>query len=255
MHPLADRLRAALTAGRSVTLSAGDVPLFTYSYGAAQPELRDLRTLDGAALPSAVTWTPPHAAPGAATHVAITDLSSSDDSATVAHHLRWPAFDEWRSLTASLSGAGAWTLLFENTVTNVSGRRLLLDGRSLAMPTLAAPAAAPTAWHAAHGDDFTLVAVDDAANLQHPPRWSAGLSPAPFGATGVVVGVDRTIAFRYALVIAPPGPPPDALAGLGLNALAGPSVARPHRCHGDHSRATPTRKARGRALTRRRDTH
>ncbi|GIF08431.1 PmoA family protein [Actinoplanes siamensis] len=255
MHPLPSRMRAALTAGRSVTVSAGDSPLFRYGYGAAQPRLSGLHTLAGTALPATIDWSPPHAGPGPATHLALTDLSAGPATATVAHHLRWAAVDEWRSLTASLAGDDVWLLLFENTVTNTSGRRLPLDGPSLSLRAVTAPSAARSEWQAAHGPGHTLVVVDDAANLQHPPRW-AGLSPAPFGAGARLLQQDQTIAFRYAVIIASGGHSPGALAALGRDALGGPfpgtgdPAPRGHVCHGEHTRRGPIHRTRTRVLTR-----
>ncbi|BCJ39916.1 hypothetical protein GCM10010168_27750 [Actinoplanes ianthinogenes] len=230
-------MRAALTASRSITVSTGDGPLFVYSYGAPRPGLT------GGSLPTPITWLPPLTEPGSATHLALTELSATPDAATIAHHLRWPAVDEWRSLTTVPAG-DAWLLLFENTVTDVTGRPLPLTGPSLLLPGITAPPAARAEWRAAHLPAATVVVVDDSANLAHPPHWSAGLSPAPSGA---LLGAHRTAAFRYALVIAPPGRPVAPLAALGRAALAGPAPARAVVCPGER---TPRRRPHSPGATR-----
>ncbi|WP_203828075.1 hypothetical protein [Actinoplanes palleronii] len=238
------RMRVDLTADRSVTVAAGDITLFRYAYGAPHPHLT------GGLLPSPVTWSPPHKSPGTARHVTLTELSATATTATIAHHLQWPAVDEWRSLTASGAGHDTWLLLLENTVTNATGRPLALDGPALSLPALTAPPAGRAEWRAAHSATATVVVVDDNANLQHPPRWSAGLGPAPL--EGVSLGADRTAAFRYAVLIAPPGHHAPTLAGLGRDALAGPLPApRGHLCHADLTSRRPPHRSRTRVLTRR----
>ncbi|GIF14228.1 hypothetical protein [Actinoplanes teichomyceticus] len=230
------RMRADLTAGRSVTVAAGDLTLFMYAYGAPRPHLA------GGRLPTPVTWAPPHADPGAARHVTFTELSATPQAATIAHHLRWPAVAEWRSLTTAPAGGDTWVLLLEHTVTNTSGAPLPLDGPPLALPAVTAPAAGRAEWRAARAAGCTVVVVDDSANLQHPPRWSAGLSPAPFEAGPVVLGADRTVAFRYAVVVAPAARPAPALAALGRDALTGPPPPRRGEiCPGAHPRHRPVR--------------
>ncbi len=252
-------MRTSLTAGHSVTVTVDELPICKYSYGASIPRLAQLRTLPGVSLAAELTWVPPHADPGEADHLMLSELSASASTATIAHHLRWSAVDEWRSLTASLAGADTWLLLFENTVTNVSGRPLPLTGRSL---SLTAPATSSTTaragWRAAHDPEFTLVVVDDSANLRHPPRWPAGLSPAPFTTGAVTLGADRTVAFRYAVVVAPGDPGrAAALAALGRDALAGPlpAVTRGHVCRNEHPRRGPIHRTRTRVLTRQCDNH
>lgn len=253
-HGRMTRMHASLAAGRSITVGLGDATLFRYSYGAALPRLTGLRTTAGAELAATVAWTPPHAEPGDAVHDTLTELSATASTATIAHHLRWAAVDEWRSLTASVSG-DAWLLLFENTITNVSGRPLPLTGPSLSLRAIAAPSAARSEWQAATDPAGTLVVVDDSANLQHPPRWSAGLSPAPFGAEVVTLGTHKTIAFRYAVLTAPPGSDAPDLAARGRDALTGPlpaarDAARGHLCHGEHTRRGPLHRTRAHALPR-----
>lgn len=246
------RMRASLTAGRSVTVASGDDTLFRYAYGTAQPHLTELHTRTGAALPAVIAWSPPHTKPGPAAHETFTELSAGAHTATIAHRLRWAAVDEWRSLTASLAGDDTWLLLFENTVTNVSGRPLPLAGPSLSLRAIAAPSAARSEWQAACHPSGTLAVVDDSANLAHPPRWSPGLSPAPFGPDPVTLGKDQTIAFRYAVIVAPVAADPAALAALGRDALAGvlAPTARGQICHGEHTRRGPIHRTRTRVLTR-----
>ncbi|WP_436530893.1 hypothetical protein [Actinoplanes sp. HUAS TT8] len=247
-------MRAGLTEGRSVTVTCGDTTLFRYVFGGPRPHVAALRTRAGAALPGVLAWTPPHADPGDAVHRTLTELSATASTATIAHRLRWAAVDEWRSLTASASGDDTWLLLFENTVTNVSGRALPLAGPSLSLRAIAAPSAARSEWQAAHHRDFTLVVVDDSANLAHPPPWPAGLSPAPFGAGTHLLADDQTISFRYAVIIAPAtrdARRAPALAALGRDALAGADPApRGHVCPGEHTRRGPIHRTRTRVLTR-----
>ncbi|GAA4609303.1 hypothetical protein BJY16_007261 [Actinoplanes octamycinicus] len=225
-------MRAALTVHRSVTISAADDPLVVYTYGAPRPGLT------GGRLPVPVSWQPPLADPGTATHLTLTELSATPAGATVAHHLSWPAIDEWRSLTAAPAGRG-WLLLLENTITNVTGRPLPLTGPALRLPGIAARPAARAEWQAGHTPDATVVVVDDAANLAHPPRWPAGLSPAPFDAAGFALRPGRTIAFRYAVVIAPAGHAAAPLADLGRAALSGPLPARADICPGERPPRRP----------------
>ncbi|WIM93432.1 hypothetical protein ACTOB_005409 [Actinoplanes oblitus] len=220
-------MRAALTADRSITVSADGDPLFVYSYGAPRPGLA------GGSFPTPITWLPPLADPGTATHRTLTELSSAPDAAILAHRLRWPAVDEWRSLTTARAGDG-WLLLFENTITNVTDHPLPLTGPSLTLPAITAPPAARTEWQAARTAAAAVVVVDDAANLAHPPRWSAGLSPAPFGSGGLPLGPQRTVAFRYAVLVAPADRDAAYLAGLGRAALTGPLPARSPVCPGEH---------------------
>ncbi|MFI1989112.1 hypothetical protein [Actinoplanes sp. NPDC020271] len=247
-------MRATLTAGRSVTVTSGDTTLFRYDFGAPRPHATELRTRAGVAVRGTIAWSPPHAEPGAATHRALTELSATTSTATIGHRLRWPAVDEWRSLTAVLTGDDTWLLLFENTVTNVSGRALPLAGPSLSLRVVAAPSAARSEWQAARLAGGTVVVVDDSANLAHPPRWSAGLSPAPFDTGTRTLRSDQTIAFRYAVIIAPASH--DArraprLAALGRDALAGiPVAVRGGLCHGEHTRHGPVRRTRTPVLTR-----
>ncbi|GLW27712.1 DUF6807 family protein [Actinoplanes regularis] len=254
-------MRAGLTAGHSITITVGDLPICTYAYGAALPRLARLRTLTGAPLASTLTWTPPHADPGRADHLTLTELSATASTATVAHHLRWSAVDEWRSLTAALAGTDTWLLLFENTLTNVSGRPLPLTGPSLSLTgTTTTSSAARTDWRAAYDPEFTLVVVDDTANLRHPPRWPSGLSPAPFSTGAVTLEADRTVAFRYAVVVAPGDHDPgraSALAALGRDALAGPlpTVTRGHVCRNEHPRRGPIHRTRTRVLLRQCENH
>ncbi|MCW2143556.1 hypothetical protein BXY51_008153 [Actinoplanes cyaneus] len=273
------RMRAALTAGRSVTVTSGDTTLFRYDFGAPVPHAAELRTRAGVTVPGTIAWSPPHDDPGAAAHRILTELSATATTATIAHRLRWPAVDEWRSLTTSLTGDDTWLLLFENTVTNVCGRALPLAGPSLTGPSptdppltgpsptdppltdpslilgaIAAPSAARAEWQAARLAGGTVVVVDDSANLAHPPHWSAGLSPAPFGSGKLTLATDQTIAFRYAVIIAPASH--DArllpvLAALGRDALAGTLPAgRGRICHGEHASRGPIHRTRTRVLTR-----
>ncbi len=248
------RMRAALTAGRSVTVTSGDTTLFRYVFGTARPYVAELWTRAGVELPGPIAWSPPHADPGPADHRTITELSATATTATIAHRLRWSAVDEWRSLTASLIGDDTWLLLFENTVANVSGRALPLAGPSLSLRAIAAPSAARSEWQAAHPPGGTLVVVDDTANLAHPPHWSAGPSPAPFDAGTLTLAIDQIIAFRYAVIIAPELPDAHldpSLAALGRDALAGTlPAARGRVCHGEHTRRGPIVRARTRVLTR-----
>jgi hypothetical protein len=227
------RMRAVLSEGRSITVSSDETTLFTYGYGTEQPGLT------GGLLPSRINWLPPLADPGDAMHLAFTELTSTPATATIAHHLSWPAVDEWRSLTTSVAG-GEWVLLFENTITNVTGRPLPLAGPSLTLPALTTPLAGRVEWQAAHSTAATVVVVDDAANPHHPPRWS-GLSPAPFSAAGVTLNQDQTIAFRYAVIVAPAARHAPTLAARGRAALTGELPVRAEVCAGERAGRKRTR--------------
>jgi len=76
----------------------------------------------------------------------------------------------------------------------------------------------------------TLVMVDDAANLRHPPQWFvrtewyAVLNPAPFFSEEAPFGPQQVIRLRYAVVVASGAADADRgeeLAELGRAALRG----------------------------------
>ncbi len=149
---------------RSVTVSSGGVPLFTYVYRpdtaqreSPKPYLHPVRTRAGDLVSlfrphdhvwhKGIAWSLPHVGEhnfwggptyvhgrsyvqldnnGSATHRAMTALTAT----TIAHRLDWtarhgaPVLDEQRRLTFATAGDDAWTLVFESRLTNVSGGTL-----------------------------------------------------------------------------------------------------------------------------------
>ncbi|BAL87668.1 hypothetical protein AMIS_24480 [Actinoplanes missouriensis 431] len=214
-------LRVGHDPGRSVTVSAGDVPLLTYTYRPS-PTLSMVRTLADEPVPG-VTWSPPHIDEHPRLHPAgdhtLSELSATGTTATAAHRLVWtghdgaPVLDEWRAITAALTGDDSWVLMFENTLTNVSGAPLTF-GAAGAMSgglrwrgALSYTGDGPWEVAAEVPAPATVVLVDDDANPHHPPLRSPG---------------GHTIAFRHAAVITAGPRDTGTLAALGRTALSAP---------------------------------
>ncbi|MGW0810187.1 DUF6807 domain-containing protein [Nonomuraea sp. NPDC002799] len=152
-----------------------------------------------------------------------------------------PVIEERRTLTATIVDDTIWALVFETAMTNVSGGALDFGSpttkgrenagygglfwrgpRSFTGGVIQSPGGAGgdelrgtrAEWfgfrgrHDGTGDHSTVVMVDDASNPRHPPQWFARsedfacLCPAPFFSEEVTLPDGRTLAFRYAVVIA-----------------------------------------------------
>lgn len=210
-------LRVGHRPGRSVTVSAGEVPLFTYRYRPS-PALHRIRTLADDAVPG-VVWSPPHIDEHPRLHPAgddtLDELTTTGVAATAAHRLTWrgrdgvPVLDEWRALTAALTGDDSWVLLLENTLTNVSGAPLTfgaLGGGLRWRGALSYTGDGLSEVRVEKSPPATVVLVGDDANPPHPPLRSPGDG--------------HTIAFRHAAVIAPGAPDTAALADLAWSVLS-----------------------------------
>ncbi|NUR87741.1 MAG: PmoA family protein [Nonomuraea sp.] len=184
---------------------------------------------------------------GSATHRELTALTAERDRAAITHTLDWtaqsgaPVIAERRSLTAAVLDDATWALVFDTSMTNVSGGTLDLGSpttkgrenagygglfwrgpRSFTGGIIQSPDGAGgdelrgrrAEWfgfrgrHDGTGDHSTIVMVDDAANPRHPPQWFARteefacLCPAPFFSEELPLPDGETLRFRYAVVIA-----------------------------------------------------
>ncbi|GAA1822387.1 PmoA family protein [Agromyces salentinus] len=159
------------------------------------------------------------------------------------------------------TGPDAWLLAFETRLRNVSGRAIPIGSpttrgrenagygglfwrgpRSFTNGTVLAPGVAGgdelrgirAPWmgfsglHDGTGTASTVVMVDHAANVQHPPQWFARsedfacLCPAPFFSEEHVVESGATLELRYGVVIADGASDPERaqrLAARGAAAL------------------------------------
>ncbi|RVX38521.1 methane monooxygenase PmoA-like [Nonomuraea polychroma] len=278
-------LQANHALGRSVTVTAGDVELFSYVYRpdtpvleSPKPYLHPIRTVGGALVSlfrphdhvwhKGIAWSLPHVGEhnfwggptyvhgksyvqvennGSATHREMTTLTAEDKRVEIGHTLDWtsqagaPVIEEQRSLAATVLDEATWALVFDTTMTNVSGGTLHFGSpttkgrenagygglfwrgpRSFTGGIIQSPAGAGgdelrgtrAEWfgfrgrHDETGEHSTIVMVDDAANPQHPPQWFARsedfacLCPAPFFSEEVPLPDGETLRFRYAVVIA-----------------------------------------------------
>ncbi|MGN9841146.1 PmoA family protein [Nonomuraea sp. H19] len=278
-------LQANHALGRSVTVTAGDVELFSYVYRpdtpvleSPKPYLHPIRTRGGALVSlfrphdhvwhKGIAWSLPHVGEhnfwggptyvhgkfyvqldnnGSATHREMTTLTAGGDRVEIGHTLDWtsqagaPVIEERRSLAATVVDEATWALVFDTTMTNVSGGTLDFGSpttkgrenagygglfwrgpRSFTGGIIQSPAGAGgdelrgtrAEWfgfrgrHDETGDHSTIVVVDDAANPQHPPKWFARsedfacLCPAPFFSEEVPLPDGESLRFRYAVVIA-----------------------------------------------------
>jgi hypothetical protein len=213
-------LRIGHQPGHTVSVLAGDTALFTYEYR-PEPALRLVRTLTGEPVPG-VAWTPPHIDEHPRLRPSgddtLAELTTTGVTATAAHRLIWnghdgtPVLDEWRALTAQLTGDDSWVLLFENTLTNVSGTPLTFGAAGAASGGLRWRGAlsftgdGPSEVRTKHLGPARVVLVGDDANPDHPPLCSRGRG--------------QVIAFRHAAAIAA-GPHDTAtLADLARTALS-----------------------------------
>jgi hypothetical protein len=271
---------------RAVSVTAGDVELFTYVYRpdtpvleSPKPYLHPIRTLAGDVVSlfrphdhvwhKGIAWSLPHVGEhnfwggptyvhgsfyvqldnnGSAVHRELTTLSATGQRAEIAHRLDWraqsgePVIDEYRMLTAGVLDETTWVLLFDTSMTNVSGAALdfgspTTKGRENAGygglfwrgPRSFTGGVVQSASGAGSGNDLrgiraewlgfrgqhdetgkwsTIVMVDDADNPQHPPLWFtrteefACLCPAPFFDEEVRLLDGDTVRFRYAVVVA-----------------------------------------------------
>ena len=184
---------------------------------------------------------------GSAVHQEMTALSTHDHRATIAHRLEWrsqagkPVIGEHRTLGAEVLDDRTWVLVFDTTMTNISGADLSIGSptthgrpnagygglfwrgpRSFTGGAVQAPTGAGgddlrgtrAPWfgfrgrHDESADWSTIVMVDDVANPHHPPQWFtrseefACLNPAPFFSEELDVPAETDVRFRYAVVIA-----------------------------------------------------
>lgn len=185
---------------------------------------------------------------GSMDHQRTVELEVAAERVRFRHELAWHArhgrhlIDEDRTLTVALDpGASAWGLVFDTTMTNVSaealelaspttkgrdnagygglfwrGPRSFTNGRILAPQgsggdELRGQRAPWMGFTGRHDEDVTsssLVVVDDAANVRHPPQWFvrsadfAGVCPAPFFSEVLTFEPGQALRFRYAVVVA-----------------------------------------------------
>ncbi|WP_207916443.1 PmoA family protein [Micromonospora sp. KC723] len=184
---------------------------------------------------------------GSAVHRGMTALAATDARADIAHRLDWisqqgrQVITEHRSLTATVLDATSWVLIFETTMTNVSGATLNIGSpttkgrenagygglfwrgpRSFTGGTVQSPfgtggddlRGTRSGWlafrgrHDETGTSSTVIMIDDTANPQHPPQWFvrteefACLCPAPFFSEELPFAPEQTITFRYAVLVA-----------------------------------------------------
>ncbi|WP_207922660.1 PmoA family protein [Micromonospora sp. KC606] len=184
---------------------------------------------------------------GSAVHRGMTALRGGDGRADIAHHLDWISqrgqqiITEHRTLTATVLDDTSWALIFQTTMTNVSGATLNIGSpttkgrenagygglfwrgpRSFTGGTVQSPAGTGNddlrgtraEWlafrgrHDGSGTSSTIIMIDDTANPQHPPQWFtrseefACLCPAPFFSEELPVAHEQTITFRYAVLVA-----------------------------------------------------
>ncbi|BBH68184.1 hypothetical protein ACTI_48690 [Actinoplanes sp. OR16] len=185
--------------------------------------MQAIRTLADDALPPAA-WTPPHIDEHPrlrpTSDDSLSELSTTGVTATAAHRLIWtghdgaPVLDEWRALTAQLTGDDSWVLLFENTLTNVSGAPLTYGSAGTTSGglrwrgTLSFTGDGPSEVRPVQSPPARVVLVADDANPPHPPVHSPGNG--------------HTIAFRHAAAIAAGPRDTEALATLARTALTDP---------------------------------
>jgi hypothetical protein len=221
-EPAPTDLRVGHEPGRAVTVLAGDVALFTYEY-CPEPALRLIRTLTGEPVPG-VAWSPPrvdeHPRLRPSGDDALAELTTTGVTATAAHRLIWsghdgtPVLDEWRALTAQLTGDDSWVLIFENTLTNISGAPLTFGAAGAASGGLRWRGAlsfagdGPSEVRPRQTTPARVVLIGDDANPNHPPLYSRAHG--------------HVIAFRHAAAIAAGPRDTAALADLAQNALTEP---------------------------------
>ncbi|MFI1989056.1 PmoA family protein [Actinoplanes sp. NPDC020271] len=169
-----------------------------------------------------------------------------------------PVIAERRALTFRLADDVSWALTFDTSLTNVSGATLAFGSpttkgrenagygglfwrgpRSFTGGVIRSPSASGgdelrgerAEWFAFRGSHdgsdrrSTVLLVDDTANPHHPPQWFARseqfacLNPAPFFSEELDLPDQKTVRFRYAVVVATGEPEAEKLAGHGRAAL------------------------------------
>lgn len=185
---------------------------------------------------------------GSMLHDRIVDWGETDGRVSFAHDLVWntedgtPIVTERRRLTAQLADVPeAWVLRWDTTMVNVSGHTIAIGSpttegrenagygglfwrgpRSFTDGTLVSPDGPGgeelrgtrhpwlglTGQHDGAGGFSSILIVDSADNLRHPPEWFARsevfgcLNPAPFFSAEYEFAADATLEFSYAVVIA-----------------------------------------------------
>ena len=171
-------------------------------------------------------------------------------------------FEEQRAIAAESlepDAPGAWLLAFETRMRNVTDRAIPIGspttrgrenagygglfwrgprsftGGSVLAPGVAggdelrgirAPWMGFSGRHDGSGAASTIVMVDDAGNVQHPPQWFARseefacLCPAPFFSEEHAVEAGATMVLRYGVVIADGASDPDRAARLAVAGAA-----------------------------------
>jgi len=200
---------------------------------------------------------------GATVHRDFTRLAV-DRGVGVAHTLDWLTekgelwFTEDRSFTVSLA-TGAWVLMFDTRMTNVSGQEIAIGSptthgrdnagygglfwrgpRSFTGGTVIAPGVTGgdelmgiradwmgfTGRHDEHGRSSTVLFVDAPDNPGRQTQWFvrsepyACICPAPFFSAEVPVAPDATLHLRYAVVVADGDPGQDGAQSLADAGLA-----------------------------------
>jgi hypothetical protein len=204
---------------------------------------------------------------GAMRHGEFERISCDDREVSVTQRLDWVTeqgeiwFAERRGFTVEVDvSAGAWTLGFATSFSNVSGTQIAIGSpttegrpnagygglfwrgpRSFTGGLVCAPDAvggdelmgirAP--WlgfcgrHDEHGRTSTLVFVDQADNPGSPPQWFvrsqpfACVCPAPFFSEEIPVAPGDELTLRYAVVIADSAREPDEIAHLATTVRTG----------------------------------
>lgn len=184
---------------------------------------------------------------GSMDHQRTVELEVEPDRIRFRHELTWhsrqgaPVIEEDRVITVGPNpDPSAWGLVFDTTMTNVSGEpqelaspttkgrhnagygglfwrgpRSFTNGRILAPQgsggdELRGQRATWMGFSGKHDEDVrssSLVIVDDAGNLHHPPQWFvrsedfAAVCPAPFFSEAVNFEPGQTLRLRYAVVV------------------------------------------------------
>ncbi|WP_229068269.1 DUF6807 family protein [Actinoplanes sp. DH11] len=229
-----------------MTVRSGDVTLLTYSYWPGSA-LHSVHACTGQPVP-APTWTPPTSDEHPLLHPhadeSLTELTTTGGAARIAHRLIWtghdgtPVLDEWRALTTALAGDDSWVLLFENTLTNISGGSLTsstgsggLRWRGALFCTGAgdSPAAPPPTPHSQ-------------ASPLPPPHSQASPLPLPYSQAS-------PLPLPYSLVPHSSAPRSKPLRPLAPRSLApGPLPSRPLPSRPSPSHPSPSRPSPSRPL-------
>lgn len=183
---------------------------------------------------------------GSMDHQRVVSLEADDKSVRFQHELAWHAqsgdevVTEDRTLTATLTPDG-WALIFETTMTNVSGEVVQIGSpttagrdnagygglfwrgpRAFTGGTVLAPQGAGgdnlrgqrapwmgfTGRHDETGRGSTVLVADATTNPRHPPQWFvrsedfAAVCPAPSFSEELPFTPETPLTFRYAVLIA-----------------------------------------------------